>query len=259
VARDAGEEGRERILQRLRANGSASVRALAEELGVSPVTVHRHLARLESEGLIARPRGGARLLTGAAIELDFERRLAAHAEQKAAIARRAMDLVPVSGAVFVDASTTCLFAARELERRGGGNLTLVTTSPAVLRTFNSSAIRVVAAPGELDPVLRAILGPWTVEFLDGLNLDVALISGVGISLEDGLTTSHRQLADLLKQVVRRSKEVYILIDSSKFGRTALLHIVQPWAVAGVITDTDVDPALVAAYRDRGVHLTLAGD
>lgn len=259
MAREATDEGRERILHRLRANGSASVRELAGELGVSPVTVHRYLARLESEGLIARPRGGARLLSGAAIDLDFEHRLGAHAEQKAAIAQRALDVVPLSGAVFVDASTTCLFAARELERRGGGNLTLVTTSPAVLRSFSSSSVRVIAAPGELDPVLRAIVGPWTVEFLDGLNLDVALISGVGITLEDGLTTSHRQLADLLKQVVRRSKEVYILIDSAKFGRTALLHIVHPWQVAGVITDAGLDPVLVAAYRERGVHLTLAGE
>ncbi|HWE61724.1 MAG TPA: DeoR family transcriptional regulator, partial [Chloroflexota bacterium] len=89
------------------------------------------------------------------------------------------------------------------------------------------------------------------------NLDVALISGVGITLEDGLTTSHRQLADLLKQVVLRSKQVYILIDSSKFGRTALLHIVEPWAVAGVITDAEIDPVLAAEYRDRGVNLLLA--
>jgi DeoR/GlpR family transcriptional regulator of sugar metabolism len=259
VARDATDEGRERILQRLRANGTASVRELAEELGVSPVTVHRHLARLATEGLIARPRGGARLLSGAAIELDFERRLAAHADQKAVIAQRASELVPLSGAIFVDASTTCLVAAREIERRTGGNLTLVTTSPAVLRTFNSSSIRVIAVPGELDPVLRAIVGPWAVEFLEGLNLDVALISGVGITLEDGLTTSHRQLADLLKQVVRRSKAVYILIDSSKFGHTALLHIVHPREVAGVITDSGLDPLVVAAYRDRGVHLTLAGE
>lgn len=38
---------------------------------------------------------------------------------------------------------------------------------------------------------------------------------------------------------------------------SMLHIVQPWEVAGVITDAGIGPALVAAYRDRGVHLTLA--
>jgi DeoR/GlpR family transcriptional regulator of sugar metabolism len=257
MARDLAEDGRERILRRLRTEGSASVRDLARDLGVSPVTVHRYLARLESDGLITRQRGGARLHTGAAIDLDFEHRLAAHADRKAAIARRAMELVPTTGSVFIDASTTCLFAAREIERRVNGNLTIVTTSPAILRTFSSASVRVIAAPGELDPTLRAILGPWAVEFLEDLNLQTALISGVGITLEAGLTTTHRQLADLLRQVVRRSDRVYILIDSSKFGRTALLNIVEPSSVAGVISDAALDPAEAEAYRARGVNLIVA--
>ena len=257
MPRDPLEAGRERILRKLRVGGSASVRELQEELGVSMVTVHRHLARLESEGLITRPRGGARLRSGAAIDLDFEHRLAAHAEHKMAIARSAVEVVPTTGSVFVDASTTTLFAVREIEKRLGGNLTIVTTSPAVLRTFSSSSIRVVAAPGELDPTLRAILGPWTVEFLEGLNVQTALISGVGITLDGGLTTSHRQLADVLRQVVRRIPEVYILIDSTKFGHTALLNIVEPWLVAGVITDAGLDALQAAAFRARGVNLIVA--
>ncbi len=257
MARDVAEDGRERILRRLRSGATAGVRELSEELGVSPVTVHRHLARLEAEGLIARPRGGARLLSGAAIDLDFEHRLAAHAERKQAIARRALDFVPTNGSVFIDASTTCLFAIREIERRIGGNLTVVTSSPAVLRTFNSPSIQVVATPGELDTTLRAILGPWTIEFLEKLNLETALISGVGISLESGLMTSHRQLADLLQHVVRHCHQVYVLIDSSKFGRTALLSIVEPWAVAGVITDSGLGAAEARAYRAKGVNLIIA--
>ncbi len=259
MAREPIEDGRERILQLLRSSGSASVRELADDLGVSPVTIHRYLARLESDGLIARPRGGARLLSGAAIDLDFEHRLAAQADRKAAIARRAIAFVPTNGSVFVDASTTCLFAVREIEQRVGGNLTIVTPSPAVLRTFNRSSIRVIATPGELDPTLRAILGPWTIEFLQGLNIEVALISGAGITLEGGLTTSHRQLADLLKQVVRGSKHTYVLIDSSKFGRTALLNIVEPWVVDGVITDSGLGPEQVKEYRARGVNLIIADD
>ena len=234
-----------------------SVRELAADLGVSAVTIHRYLARLEQEGLIARPRGGARLLSGAAIDLDFEHRMASATRLKQAIARRALEFLPASGSIFIDASTTCALVAQEIERRMGGNLTIVTSSPEVLRSFRSPGIRVIALPGELDPVLRAILGPWTVEFLEGLNIDVAFISGAGLTLESGLSTSHRGLADLLHQVVRRSREVYLLVDSTKFGRNALLNIVEPWAVAGLITDDGLDPAGIGAYRERGVNLIIA--
>lgn len=259
MIREAGEDGRERILRRLRAGGTASVRELAEDLGVSPVTIHRYLSRLEHDGLISRPRGGARLLSAAAVDLDFEHRMTTATRRKQAIAQRALEFLPGSGSIFIDASTTCAFVAREIERRMGGNLTIVTSSPEVLRRFSSAGIRVIALPGELDPVLRAILGPWTVEFLEGLNLDVAFISGAGITLESGLSTSHRGLADLLHQVVRRSREVYLLVDSTKFGRNALLDIVEPWAVAGLITDTGLDVETAAAYRGRGVNLIIADD
>jgi DeoR/GlpR family transcriptional regulator of sugar metabolism len=259
VVREAIEDGRERILRRLRSGSTASIRELSEEIGVSPVTIHRHLAKLEAEGIIARPRGGARLLSGAAIDLDFEHRLAAHADRKNAIARRAVDFVPTNGSVFVDASTTCLFAVREIERRIGGNLTVVTSSPAVLRTFSSPSIQVVATPGELDITLRAVVGPWTIEFLEKLNLETALISGVGITLESGLMTSHRQLADLLQHVVQHCHKVYVLIDSSKFGRSALLNIVEPWRVAGVITDSGISDSEAKAYRAKGVNLIIADD
>ena len=49
----------------------------------------------------------------------------------------------------------------------------------------------------------------------------------------------------------------MLIDSSKFGRSALLNIVEPWAVAGVITDSQLSPAEAKAYRARGVNLIIA--
>jgi DeoR/GlpR family transcriptional regulator of sugar metabolism len=259
MAKEIVENGRERVLRRLRADGSASVRDLAREMGVSTVTVHRYLAKLESEGVIARQRGGARLRSGAAIDLDFDHRMASNAGRKAAIARRAMECVPATGSVFIDSSTTGLFAAWEIERRVSSNLTIVTNSPAILRNFSSPSLRVIAAPGELDLPLRAILGPWTVEFLETLNLQTALISGVGITLESGLMTTSRQLADLLQQVMRRSDKVYILVDSSKFGRSALLTIVEPWTVAGVITDAALDPQQADAYRARGVNLIIADD
>jgi DeoR family fructose operon transcriptional repressor len=235
------------------------VRDLAAELGVSAVTVHRHLAALERDGLIARPRGAAQLLDPAgAAATAYAERAASNIAAKEVIARRAVAFLPhAGGAIFIDASTTCLCLAREIARSVSTELTIVTTSPALLNDFASRTVRVVALPGELDQLARVIGGPWTVEFLSTLHVQAAFISGIGLTLEAGLTTQRRAIRDVLKEVVARSPLTYMLVDSSKFGRTALLHIAWPWQAGAVITDSGLAPEMVDAYLAHNVNLVVA--
>lgn len=253
-------EARARILRHLRSSGRATVDELATELGVSAVTVHRHLAGLEEEGVIARPRGAAQLLhTAAAASSAYADRAAAHTTAKEVIAQRAMAYLPSgAGAIFIDGSTTCLCLAREIARAVSSELTIVTTSPALLNEFASRTVRVIALPGELDQQARVIGGPWTVEFLSTIHLQAAFISGIGLTLEAGLTSQRRAIGDVLKEVVARSPQTYMLVDSSKFGRTALLHIAWPWQATAVITDAGLSTETVPAYADRGVNVVIAG-
>lgn len=252
-------EARHRILNRLRASGRATVHELAIELGVSPVTVHRYLAGLEREGVIARPRGAAQLLNSGAATSAYEDRATRNIAAKEVIARRALAFMPHSGgAIFVDASSTCLFLAREIARSVSTELTIVTTSPALLHEFASRTIRVIALPGELDQLARVIGGAWTVEFLANLHVQAAFISGIGLTLEAGLTTQRRAIRDVLKEVVARCPLTYMLVDSSKLGRTALLHIAWPWQAAALITDAGIPCDVVAAYQTKGVNLVVAG-
>jgi DNA-binding LacI/PurR family transcriptional regulator len=52
---------RERILDELRLHGSVTVRQLADELGVTDITVRRDIAALADRGLVTRVHGGATL------------------------------------------------------------------------------------------------------------------------------------------------------------------------------------------------------
>lgn len=259
VARLSRVAARDHIVRRLRSSGRATVRELAAELGVSTVTVHRHLAHLEAEGVVARPRGAAQLLHAPlATSSSYAERAASHVAAKAAIARQALAYLPSGGgAIFVDGSTTCLCLAREIARSVSSELTIVTTSPALLHEFTARTVRVVALPGELDQLARVVGGPWTVEFLATLHLQAAFISGIGLTLEEGLTSQRRAIGDVLKEVVARSPQTYMLVDSSKFGRTALLHIAWPWQASALITDSGLAAETAAAYAARGVNIVVA--
>ncbi|RME85913.1 MAG: DeoR family transcriptional regulator [Caldilineae bacterium] len=63
-------ERRRHILARLNREGQVSVAELSRELGVSRMTVHRDLRRLEEEGAVRRVRGGAVLQRAAAEEQE---------------------------------------------------------------------------------------------------------------------------------------------------------------------------------------------
>jgi DeoR family fructose operon transcriptional repressor len=100
-------------------------------------------------------------------------------------------------------------------------------------------------------------GRWAAEFLAGLNIEVAFMSSGGVTLEHGLTTTRRALVDTLRAALASSARGIGLIDSSKFGLSALLSIVRPEELDAVVVDDGLSRELVDAYESAGVNLVLA--
>jgi len=248
---------REQILEQLQQHGRMAVRDLADAAGVSPATAHRHLARLTQDGFVTRMRGAAQVIHQEHFAPNFEQRLKTAVEAKQQIARQALRFVPAGGSLFLDSSTTCLYTARAIERFVKSDVAIVTNSPVVVAGFSSATVRVIATPGDLTPTLRALGGSWTVEFLQGLNLDAAFISGIGITVDGRLTTTQRLLVDVLQQAIRRSDRVYILIDSSKIGHVGLLDIISAKDVAGVIVDSGIHLDQLRELKTHGINIIVA--
>jgi DeoR/GlpR family transcriptional regulator of sugar metabolism len=249
---------RARILERIQREGGASVSDLAREYGVSAITVHRDLEHLAREGLVERVHGGARPPGSTRIQVatDWTKRRRQAWAQKEAIAARAAEFVEDGSTIFVDSSSTCLALARHLERHPPRALTLVTNSPAISLELNAQSIHVIVTPGEVDQTLRMIGGRWAVEFLAGLNIETAFVSAAGITLEHGLTTTRRTLADTLQAAMASSAKTIGLIDSSKFGLSALLAITRPEELDALVVDDALDADTLASYRAAGVNVVV---
>jgi DeoR/GlpR family transcriptional regulator of sugar metabolism len=249
------------MLERIQRDGGASVAELARDYGVSQITVHRDLERLGRDGLIERVHGGARLPGSGPSELrvatDWTKRLERGLQAKEAIAARAAQFVEDGSTIFVDSSTTCLVFARHLQRHAPRALTLVTNSPAIAGELNAQSIHVVVTPGEVDQTLRMIGGRWAAEFLGDLNMETAFVSAGGVTLENGLTTTRRALADTLKAASASSAKKIGLIDSSKFGLSALLSIARPEELDALVVDDGLPRKTIRAYEAAGVNLILA--
>lgn len=253
---------RTRILERLNREGGTSVTNLAQELQVSPITVHRDLDALASDGLVERVYGGARPIGGldaiSSIPPTGWAQRAAHAlEAKVAIAAYAAKVVRSGSTIFLDSSTTSLALARELMSTDASHLTIVTNSPVIACELVSDRIMVIAAPGELDQHMRLLAGRWTTDFLASLNFEVAFCSAAGLTLEAGMTTSRRALAEVINVARANAERTYALIDSTKIGRASLLTIALAQDVDVIVTDDGLSSSVRKEYRAAGVRLEIA--
>ena len=253
---------RAQILEQIQRDGGVSIAELARVHGVSPVTVHRDLEQLASEGLVERIHGGARTLAGTdgpRPATAWTQRVSQAGGAKTAIAAQAARLVANGSTIFLDASSSALALARRLAEQPPNELTLVTNSPAIVHEIASEPIHVIACPGELDQHMRMLAGRWTVEFLEQLHFDVAFISAAGVTLDAGLTTSRRPLADVLVAATVNAEQTVGLIDSTKFGRAGLLTIMAAQQLDLIFTDSALDAAVAQDYAAAGVRLEIVNE
>jgi len=254
---------RAQILERIQRDGGVSVAELARDHAVSAITVHRDLEQLAREGLVERVHGGARVIRPAhpgtlpQIATAWAQRVEQAANAKTAIAEHAAAMVAPGSTIFLDASSTALALARRLMEEPPNELTLVTNSPAIAYEVIAEPMHVVVCPGELDQHMRMLAGRWTVEFLAELNFAVAFVSAAGLTLDQGLTTARRPLADVVNAAMQSSEKTVGLIDATKFGRAAMLSITRAQDLDAIVTDGGLPPDVADEYRVAGVRLEIA--
>ena len=237
------EERRQKLLEKLNANGLCTINKLVEHFNVSRVTIQRDIEILRKQGLVSKVHGGVKIEEEKKeIETLFTERLKRNYENKLIIANEALEYIQDGDTVFLDNSTTVFIFARELfkSKKDFLDLTVITNSPAIIHTAieSNTNIQVMSTGGRLDIEWQMYKGTWVIEFLDKINIDKAFISSGGISSSRKITTTSRDLANTLERVIKSVREVNLLLDSSKFYRTAMINISDIRNFTRVITDKE---------------------
>lgn len=123
--------------------------------------------------------------------------------------------------------------------------------------FYVERVHVIVVGGELDQTVRTLGGRWALEFLSGLNIQTAFISGAGLTLEQGLTTSRPILADTLQAAIAVSQRTIALVDSTKLGRHSLLTIAAFTDLDTIIVDQRIDEETRTRYLSAGASFEVS--
>ncbi len=184
----------------------------------SPATIRRDINQLVVAGTLRRVRGGVFWPENLPIETPHECRLGDARDQKLAIAREAVRMVPPNASVFIDSGTTCAAVAEALCLVPG--LTLYTSSLALAEFVQRSACRIVFLGGECRSVSLALVGAVTEEQVGRLRPDVAFVGATGVHPKDGLFTTDINEAGVKARAVANAIRVLLVADSSKAEQTS---------------------------------------
>ncbi|QJU56336.1 DeoR/GlpR family DNA-binding transcription regulator (plasmid) [Herbiconiux sp. KACC 21604] len=245
------------IRAQLVTHGSVRSADLADELGVSSVTIRRDLTELQRAGLVELVYGGARLAGGHVPPSDRRQRVSVEVEAKSAIAASAAALVTAGSVIYLDSGTTCAAMIPHLRRLD--SLTVVTTDLTTAVELASSAphLAVVMAPGNVDPSTLSAVGELLTEFLAGFAFDSVFISASGWDPNLGATTGDLDYAVAKRAVVARARESYLLVDASKFGASAPFVIHALPRFDAVVTDSGLSAEEHSRLSEADVRTIVA--
>jgi DeoR/GlpR family transcriptional regulator of sugar metabolism len=259
AARRSTRQRHEELLRLLRA-GMTQVEELAAALSVSPSTVRRDLGRLTEDRKVARTYGGA-VVPEAFHERPVGESALVRRRAKAAIAGAALDLVPETGAIFVDAGTTCVALARRLVEAAGGHGLMVTRgleTAAVLA--ESPEIDVVMLGGRVRPLSHGLVGPLTDLALERMSFAAAFLGADAVDPHRGVGEPTLEETAVKERVAARARRVVVLADATKLrvdDAPAWARLPDGWTL---VTDGDAPADLEERCADADVTLLrAAGD
>lgn len=252
--RQSPRERRVALLGLMR-EGISQVHDLASRVGVSPSTVRRDLARLTATGDVARTYGGA-IHTAAFQERSIGESFLLAQRAKADIARAALDLVPGSGLVFIDAGSTCGALARSLaatERHAG--LSVVTRGLETATSLADAAhLNVHVLGGRIRPLSHGLVGPLTDLALDRLAFDVAFLGADAVAIDRGIGEPTLEETTVKERVAARARRVVVLADATKLVEVATPCWAQLPSGWTLITDAEAPMSLMAEGAVAGVEV-----
>ncbi len=253
-------ERQDEIARLITEHGRARVGDLSVRFGVSAVTIRKDLLILEGRGRILRTHGGAIAPRGTGPELAFEIRERLQREEKSRMGAAAATLVNDGESIVLDASTSALYVARHLKDRAVWHgLTVVTNSIRIASELASpQGITVLLLGGRVRWEALSVVGPLGDAVFRRVNVQKAFLGAAGFTIEEGLSDAMEEEAQIKRSMVSAAREVYALVDHTKWGRIASATFCRTDRLAGVFTGDAAPPEMIAALRAMGAAVFELG-
>lgn len=245
-----------KILSLLRNESTASVEDLARQLDVTSQTIRRDVKLLEAEGLILRYHGGVSVSSSVENE-DYDARQVINVDAKRKIAQAVAKRLPSACSAFINIGTTTEEVARALLRHSHLHVVTNNLNVAAILADNPTC-EIIIAGGIVRNRDKGIVGDSTVDFISQFRVDVGIIGTSSIELDGTLRDFDTREVRVAQCIIEHSREVWLVADSSKIGRDALMRIGHVSDIDVFFTNEQPPDQLANVLADHGVVVVVTG-
>ena len=239
------------ILDHLNKYGFVRITDVANELGVTKVTIRKDVKILEAKGLLYKANSHV-------ADTDVHVKGNVNREEKERIARKAVELLNDNDSIIMASGSTIYAFAEAIKREFRSHLNVVTTFLKTSVLLNDvEEINVVQLGGCVHKKSLSAIGGYAEAALSDFSCSKLFFGVDGIDLEHGITTSTIEEAKLTQVMMRSASKIIILADSSKFGQRGFGRICSLEEIDVIVTDSRISEQAVAMAEEAGVDLVIA--
>lgn len=234
------EERQAKILEYLLLDPDLTVRELAAKLFVSEPTIRRDFTELAERGLLRKVHGGAIVKEGSADrEIPFLLRENERSSVKSEMGRRAVEYVEEGMVLMLDGSTSAYHLVPYLSRFK--DILVVTSGAKTAVSLAEANIRTFCTGGQMIIHSFSYIGEQAESFVRHINADLLFFSCNGLSDDGYMTERKLEEASMRRVMFERCRKKILLLDSSKFGKTAFYNMGSVSEIDAIVSDAPLPP------------------
>lgn len=240
-------ERHEQILRRLAVTRQVLVKDLARDFQVTEDCIRKDLTSLEKQGHLKRIHGGAVSIRSNFHIMKARDRVIENLEEKTAMARKALALIPAGSLVFLGVSSTNIQLAK-LMIQENIDATVVTNMTQILDLFAADERRsVLFIGGQLNTGRDGFVGGLAQRQIRDFNFAVSFMGAVGVNLDkDAVMTYNVDDGLTKKAVMESSRRTVLFAESSKFNQDGAFIFAHLSDFDGLVTGDDFSQRQAAA-------------
>lgn len=188
----------------------------------------------------------------------YEIRRNDNAPENVAIAKAAAQLIRNGDVIYIDTGATCLLVLDYIPE--SFNITIITNGlSAINRAAQRENAMIMTFGGTYKRQSNSFKCTFSAlhAYINSCNISKAFLGATGISATGALTNSDNFVREVRSSILKAYSACYLLADSSKFGKTALLTYGHLKDLTACITDSDIPEQYRILCRRSSTELIVA--
>lgn len=244
---------KKQILEFLSGVDFRTVEEIAQKFNVSANTVRRDINELAEANYVQKFYGGISLVRKS--DSTYDHRALSNLSEKEKIAEYAATLIKDNDLIFIDSGSTTSLILDYINQ--SYNLTIATNNLHVIeKAIEIKNWDIIVIGSHLKHSSHSFINVQNWDYLNSLNFNKAFIATTGLTIKSGATNPDNAEALIKANMMKRSSESYLLMDSSKFDQTSLVTFASINDFYMIITSGSVPQYYLDYFTENNIQFKI---